>query len=417
MKKFLFPIYFFFTLNFLYGQLTEYPLYVKVPYFVDTASNVIENTSSGSKLDKFYQVLTSYVTKGEGRYNIVHFGGSHLQAAIYTSQFIKRLDENFYGIVRSTGYVFPFKIAKTNHPVYYRSNYTGEWKYCKNVKKKKSCYLGVGGIMAETTDSLTSITIYPVMMPQNFSFDKVSLLFEVKGSSRYTVIINGDTAVVDSSSNGIAVCKYETLQDSLFAVFRKMDSLPGKFVLYGFVLDKDAPGIMYSSIGINGAATYSFLKCERFEKDLKVLNPDLVILSLGTNDGYGKGYSDSIYYANIDSLVSKIRMVNPSCEIMLTVPNDVYYKRRYPNRNTQRQERTIKKIANDRNLMVWDLYKIMGGYGSSLIWYRAGLMKYDRIHFTPLGYRLKGDLFFSAFIKGYDVYLNERAKLTANGRH
>ncbi len=415
MKKIFLFFYFFPVVQIALAQLTDYPLYVKAPYFVDTASNIIEYGNENGKLDKLFRTFTTYVTKGEGRYNIVHFGGSHLQAAIYTEQFKKRLNDNFYGIVRSVGYVFPFKIAKTNHPVYYRSRYTGHWQYCKNVKKKKECRLGVGGISAVTTDSVAGVVLYPVLNPGIFKFDIVSLLYDVPDSVAYKVRINGVEKVLDGS--GVLRVKFDDLQDSLEFTLIKDDSAAGFFRLYGFVLDKAGAGIMYSSIGINGAATYSFLKCERFEQDLKELMPDLVILSLGTNDGYGKGYSDSVYYANIDSLVEKIRTVNPDCQILLTVPNDDYYKRRYPNRNTARQERTIMKIAKDKNFMVWDLYKIMGGYGSSLIWYRAGLMKYDRIHFTPKGYRLKGDLFFSAFMKEYDEYLKESAKLTVNGRY
>ncbi len=415
MKKFFCFPFFFAVVQFSFAQLTDYPLYVRVPDFVDTASNVIEYGNEDGKLDKLFGTFTSFVTKGKGRYNIVHFGGSHLQAAIYTEQLKQRLNEQFYGIVRSVGYVFPFKIAKTNHPVYYRSRYTGHWTYCKNVKKKKDCRLGVGGISAVTTDSVATVTIYPVMNPEVFRFDMVSLLYDVPDSVTYSVRINGEERVLDGS--GVLRLRFDDLQDSLVFALKKEDSTAGFFRLYGFVLDKSGAGIMYSSIGINGAATYSFLKCERFEQDLKELMPDLVILSLGTNDGYGKGYSDNIYYANIDSLVERIRMVNPDCQILLTVPNDDYYKRRYPNRNTARQESTILKIAKDKDFMVWDLYKIMGGYGSSMTWYRAGLMKYDRIHFTPQGYRLKGDLFFAAFMKGYENYLKESVKLTLNGKY
>jgi hypothetical protein len=209
---------------------------------------------------------------------------------------------------------------------------------------------------------------------------------------------------------------YDMLQDTLNANFIKVDSQQNSiFTLYGFILDKNEPGILYSPIGINGAATYSFLKCENFEKELSLLNPDLLILSLGTNDAYGKGYNDSIYYNNIDSLVSIARNINPNCEIILTVPNDDYYKRRYPNKNTVRQERTIKKIAKDKSLMVWDVFRFMGGLGSSQLWYKNGLMKYDRIHFTKQGYELKGDLFFAAFMKRFNEYLSREYKITLNG--
>ncbi len=396
------------------AQLSDYPLFVKVPYFVDTTYNEIEFYGN-SNLDSFFDMLIKFQLRGTGRYNIVHFGGSHLQAAIYTERLKERFNEQFPGIIRSVGYVFPFSIAKTNHPVYYKSTYTGHWKYCKNVKKKEGCILGVGGIQATTSDTVTSVKIFPVLNPSFFAFDKVTLMCKVNDGAEFEININGKDTILNGGYS-ILTLGFSDLQDTLNASFIKKDTLPNSsFTLYGFILDKNSPGLMYSSIGINGAATYSFLKCENFEKELALLNPDMLILSLGTNDAYGKGYSDSVYYRNIDSLVQIARHLNPDCRIILTVPNDDYYKRRYPNRNTARQEKTIKKLATDRNLMVWDVFKFMGGLGSSQIWYRNGLMKYDRIHFTPQGYRLKGDLFFAAFMKRFDKYLSRQHKITLNG--
>jgi len=396
-----------------YSQITDYPLEVKVPSFVDTSKNVIEHYGDAN-LDKLYNVLTDFITNGTGSYNIVHFGGSHIQAAIYTEQFKKRLNENFYDIVRSVGYVFPFEIAQTNHPVFYKSNYSGTWEFCKNVKKKQECVLGMGGISATTTDSFATIEIYPRLNNKIFSFDKVTVLYDVNKRAKYKVIINGKEKKLDSL--GMLKLRFDTLQDTLKFILIRDDSFSGFFRLYGFILDKDSEGIMYSTIGINGAATFSFLKCERFAMELKEINPDLVILSLGTNDGYGKGYSDSVYYSNLDSLIKIVKSANNNCQILITVPNDDYYKRRYPNKNTAKQEKTIIKLAKDRNVLVWNLYRIMGGFGSSKIWYSLGLMKYDKIHFTPTGYRLKGDLFFSAFMKGYDKYLQKSVNFTFNGK-
>ncbi len=100
---------------------------------------------------------------------------------------------------------------------------------------------------------------------------------------------------------------------------------------------------------------------------------------------------------------------NPMCAILLTVPNDCYYKRKYPNKNTERQRDVILELARKYNCGVWDLYGIMGGLGSSDIWKREGLMKSDLIHFTKKGYHLKGELYIDAFLKyiNYMECINE----------
>jgi lysophospholipase L1-like esterase len=81
------------------------------------------------------------------------------------------------------------------------------------------------------------------------------------------------------------------------------------------------------------------------------------------------------------------------------VPNDSYYQKKYLNRNIERQRNVIIELAEKYKLAVWDVYGIMGELGSSKTWQNAGLMQADLVHFTPLGYQLKGKLLTDAFLK------------------
>ena len=103
-------------------------------------------------------------------------------------------------------------------------------------------------------------------------------------------------------------------------------------------------------------------------------------------------------------MVKIVLEANPNCAILLTVPNDCYYKRRYPNKNTERQRDVIIELAKEYNTGVWDFYGFMGGLGSSDTWRNANLMRNDLVHFTKEGYHLKGELYIDAFLK----YLNQK---------
>jgi lysophospholipase L1-like esterase len=81
---------------------------------------------------------------------------------------------------------------------------------------------------------------------------------------------------------------------------------------------------------------------------------------------------------------------------LLTVPNDSYYRRKYPNPFTEDARQVIYQLASEYNMAVWDLYELMGGLGSSQYWYQHKLMSRDRVHFSKLGYSLKADLFLEA---------------------
>ena len=93
---------------------------------------------------------------------------------------------------------------------------------------------------------------------------------------------------------------------------------------------------------------------------------------------------------------------NPNCAILLTVPNDAAYHRKYLNRNIAREREVIIELAEKYKVPVWDFYGIMGELGSSKTWLKKGLMQSDMVHFTPIGYHLKGDLLIDAFLKYID---------------
>ncbi|MBE0641142.1 MAG: hypothetical protein IH599_03850, partial [Bacteroidales bacterium] len=151
-----------------------------------------------------------------------------------------------------------------------------------------------------------------------------------------------------------------------------------------------------------GASFDSFERCAWFDKQLALYPPDLFIVSIGTNDAHASGFDSTLFAQRYERMVDQVLSVNPGCALLLTVPNDSYYKRRHPLRNTRIQQAAIHQLARRRSLVVWDFYAVMGGLGSSQRWYQKKLMKYDRVHFTSLGYSIKGDLFTTALLEAWD---------------
>ena len=112
-------------------------------------------------------------------------------------------------------------------------------------------------------------------------------------------------------------------------------------------------------------------------------------------------------------MMIKVLSANPKCAILLTVPNDSYYRRKYLNRNIAREREVIIELAEKYKMPVWDFYGIMGELGSSKVWNKNGLMQADLVHFTGLGYHLKGTLLIDAFLKFMDqMEVIEQLKIT-----
>jgi lysophospholipase L1-like esterase len=157
---------------------------------------------------------------------------------------------------------------------------------------------------------------------------------------------------------------------------------------------------------VNGAKLDSYLLCELFSPQLRSLNPDWVILSIGTNDGNTRHFDAQAYRNSYLRLLDSVRIAVPSATILLTVPNDSYLFKRYTNHNTARMRGIIFEIARIKHCSVWDFYSVMGGLNSAHIWFDKGLMSPDHIHFNRAGYLLKGKLFFQAFLNTWSGHLD-----------
>ena len=77
-------------------------------------------------------------------------------------------------------------------------------------------------------------------------------------------------------------------------------------------------------IGVNGAMYAHYDSSVYFVDQLISLHPDLVIISLGTNEAYTKYFTELEFEENMDMLVSKIRTAMPDANFLLTTPPDGY---------------------------------------------------------------------------------------------
>jgi lysophospholipase L1-like esterase len=305
------------------------------------------------------------------------------------------------------GFVFPFRLAHTNTPYGYHFERGGNWSTCRNVEKKRVCTLGMAGISAYTEDSAASLAV--CFEPENdikYHFNRIKIYHDISPTS---FEIRLDSGVVESqytdSVAGFTEFKLTHYIDSLGMQFLKTDSNQTGFQLYGMNLETDEAGVVFHNLGINGAATTSFLRCGLLSQQLATIKPDLVILGLGINDAYGKNFSQSAYEKNYDQLVKEIRKANPDVSIIYTTNNDSYIRRRYLNRNGIKVQESMKRLAKNQNTALWDMFEVMGGLNSIVVWQRYGLAKKDRIHFTRAGYILMGDLIFDSIIQDFGKYL------------
>lgn len=392
------------------AQSPSDPLITPENDLVDLSHNTILLPGDRKTWDGFNDKLDKLFFEGEGQVNIVQLGGSHIQADMWTAELRERLQSVAPGTRAGRGFIFPYNMAGSNNPYWYEPVYTGKWKASKNVVRADTSALGLAGYSVTTRDAATSLRIsfrgdqYP-----GYTFTRATVLHG-KDSSYVVSASCHDTSVVITYATdllaGRTVFTFSEPQDTLWLRFEQTDTLAqNRFTLHGILLETDDPGVYYHALGVNGAATWSWLRCQELEEDLALVKPDLVVFSIGINDAHDANFSGARFEANYAQLVARVRTVNPDAAILLVTNSDSFRKRRYPIRNADDVRDAMMRLARKTGAGVWDLYGVMGGQGSIRLWQRKGYAKRDLIHFTRPGYTLVGDLMFTAIMKAYGEHV------------
>lgn len=404
---------FLLSYSLLFGQDSPYKAVSLT--FIDLNKNKIDFCgNSYSYFVRIFDKLNVLTIKGEGKIKVLHIGDSHIQADYFSD----RLRDNFQniapGIKGSRGFLFPYNIAKTNNPENFKVRFSGSWLNCKNIQQNNNCVLGISGITVYTYDTNSKIELIPVKKINEISgFNKVKILHSLGDSIFDYKLVSNDTINGIVYPEGYTMFDLKNYFDTLHLILSRLDTIQKMADVRGIELESDDHGVVYSSVGVNGAKVSSFLKCSLFDNDLKILEPDYIIISLGTNDVYSSKFDVTLFEEKFYTLIKKIRTTLPKAAILITTPPDSYRKRKFPNPDLPKVVSTIYKIGELFDCAVWDLYNIMGGYCSIKVWYKNGLASSDKVHFTKGGYYIQGDLLYNSFLATYDNYLSK--KINRNG--
>ena len=396
------------------AQENSYFYHVNQYNFVRYDRNEMHYPGDREKAEQFYSKLEQLVTTGEGRVNIVQIGGSHIQAGSFSGQMRNRFQQLNGEMNAGWGFMFPYRIARTNSPFGYYIRYNGYWKTFRNVEGRKSGTLGVGGISATTSSPKAELTI--LLEDENeldYSFNKLRVYYE-NTAKNYSINIDQNLVKNKVEADGYTDFELNEWVDSLQITLEKDYNSQGNFTLLGMTTESNPNGVMYHSIGVNGAHVPAFLRCQLFTEQLADLKPDMVILGLGINDAYGRRFSQARFEDHYGQLIDKIKAAAPNALIVFTTNNDSYLYRRYVNKNGEKVKDSMFKMAKKYNAGVWDMFSVMGGLNSIVLWQNNGLARSDKIHFTREGYLMIADLFFGALMKDFENYLIDKKELTIN---
>lgn len=379
-------------------------------------------------LESFFHELDELMLRKDTVVSIVHLGDSHIQAGFLTGQVMRRLQEVFGNAGR--GWVGPLKLSKVNEPNdYYINSVVREWTVGRCIQQNPKAPVGIGGFGIQTVSP--SVNFDVMIGPVNgagYSFNQAVIYRCEKSMPMLPAGMLKDSIRTSLSTKncvpGILAdtfyisCLTDTLQ--LQSTRRKQGTdslLPASSftnTYFGFKLTNGGPGLLYHSIGINGAMFVNYTDRTYLEQ-LKALQPSLLIISMGTNETFGRRFNKPEFKEQVKTFISLVKEVLPNTSIILTTPAECYKrvtvnkKRSYiRHENIEKAADVITEVAREEGVACWDLFTMTGGKGSYRNWFDKKLMGRDRIHFTKEGYWEQGELLYRAFIKSYNANKEEK---------
>ncbi|QYJ67357.1 LysM peptidoglycan-binding domain-containing protein [Flavobacterium litorale] len=428
-------------------------------------TNIITNPSA---ITTFFEKLQALEENKEGKINIVHIGDSHIQADILSGKIRKTLQERFGNAGCGFSFPHKLAHTNGSPYVKYRSNITWH-KRRNVYPVVDTVEVGLSGIAltakqdfaiaATVLDTSYNFNTIKIITPRNVPLFDVAThtddtfelksnipkktTYKIKSGDALSIIARKFKTTVSALKklNGLrsnAIQAGKTLQiptgemekqvinrseftelplvaDSLSYYYHSKKALSTIYLLpnteaksynlNGLILEKDAPGILYHSIGVNGAKAVDYNKYPLFFEQLPALNPDLIIISLGTNESFEKEDVEA-YMKELNLFIDNIRTKNPNACLLITTPPPSLFKRRYPNTFVAAYANSILAQQTAKNYASWDVFSELGGLYGVPNNAAAGLMSPDKVHYSVKGYEMQGTLFTEALLSAFDNFKN-----------
>ncbi len=357
--------------------------------FLNLDANQI--TMNGADWRGVRRALPQRSSNSATKFHIVQIGDSHIQPGILSGEARRKLQSRYGNGGR--GLIAPLALAGTNEPSNYRFSSSARVAGKSRLMSRSwSVDNGVTGVAVRFGGSTTNLSIKD---KSGDAFSSVTL-FHAPGSYD-SAVLNGSTISASATSQWTS---HFTLPHPSSEV--TLSSLPCTTAFWGAFLLNDRPGIVYSEIGNNGATYSLYNKIEGFAEQMAQLRPNLIILSMGTNEAVG--YVESLE-SHLDKMVSNLSRTCPEAAILITTPME-FQKRGgrgfVVNSNAHRARDIIMEYGRNHKIAVWDMFSICGGDGCSSKWIANKLMNpRDHLHLLSAGYELQGMMLGDALLKAF----------------
>src|SRR5690606_37538536 len=269
----------------------------------------------GRAMTPFYRALRR-AEAGEGQARILFYGASHVAADAFTNVVRERLQAQFGDA--GHGFIMPAR----------------PWRHYRHrgVDVESSRRWQTRRVTAGTRD-VDRLGLYGIAMVSDSGNDWGRIDTGSKTASRFEIYYwrQPDGGGFDVYLDGRRVERISTDAEEAgpdYAVITAEDAHHvlevrvrgnGPVRLFGVSMERELPGVVVDTLGINGARASSHLYWDEqlHRAHLRRLDPSLVVLAYGTNESGDDDHPIESYEQTLRTVVARIKSTVPSASCML----------------------------------------------------------------------------------------------------
>jgi lysophospholipase L1-like esterase len=185
----------------------------------------------------------------------------------------------------------------------------------------------------------------------------------------------------------------------------------GSVTLFGVDFRRGTTGLLYDSLGLNGATTSVIARVLQpvlWKQELDRAAPALVIVNYGSNESSFGAYVHKGYANELRLAIQRMRDHAPGASILIMSPMDRGERSGLDDIKTMDTIPEIvaiqRQVAAETHVAFFDTFNAMGGDGTMARWYAASprLVTADLLHPTPQGATIVAGLFVDQLDLGYN---------------
>ena len=280
---------------------------------------------------------------------------------------------------------------------------------------------GLAGLRQAATGPATmAITASPPQLDRLF----IDFLGQPGGGSAEITTSDGRVAVVPTASAGRALLHAQAPAGPTTSFVQVRPRGDGPVSVMSWTAEAPGPGVTWSNLGTIGAQVQLVQQWDPavMAIEAKYLQPALIVLAFGTNEGFKDSLDLDSYPADYRAALAALRRAAPGATILIAgplggvrdsgngagapCPGEAGRQWSVP-ANLPKVRHIEHEIAETEHLFFWNWAEAMGGDCAIVPWSETDppLAAKDHVHLLKPGYRQTADALFGTLMRGYDLYL------------